>query len=117
MKKIILKTFIYCVVLISLFFSCSEEPSLLGAWERYYIDMNGNNVRSVAIFSDKFQSISMYNSTTGEFIYSNGGTWELNGNVITEEIEFDTKNPARVGEIISFEIDLTENTLAIANAK
>ena len=59
----------------------------------------------------------MYNATTGEFIYSNGGTWELNGNVITEEIEFDTKNPARVGEIVSFEIDLTENTLAVANAK
>ena len=116
MEKIILKTYIYSLVLISLFFSCSEEPSLLGAWERYYIDMNGTNVRSVAIFSDKFQSISMYNATTGEFIYSNGGTWELNGNVITEEIEFDTKNPARVGEIVSFEIDLTENTLAIANA-
>ena len=117
MKKLILKTSIYYLVLISLFFSCSEAPSLVGAWERYYIDMNGTNVRSVAIFSDNFQSISMYNATTGEFIYSNGGTWELNGNVITEEIEFDTKNPARVGEIVSFEIDLTENTLAVANAK
>ena len=117
MEKIILKTYIYYVVLISLFFSCSETPSLVGAWERYYIDMNGTNIRSVAIFSDKFQSISMYNATTGEFIYSNGGTWELNGNVITEEIEFDTKNPARAGEIVSFEIDLTENTLAVANAK
>ena len=117
MKKIILKTCIYYVALISLFFSCSEAPSLVGAWERYYMDMNGTNVRSVVIFSDKFQSISMYNAKTGEFIYSNGGTWELNGNVITEKIEFDTKNPARVGEIVSFEIDLTENTLALTDAK
>jgi len=56
MKKLILKTSIYYLVLISLFFSCSEAPSLVGAWERYYDDDNGNTIRSVVIFSEKLMT-------------------------------------------------------------
>ena len=52
----------------------SQSP--VGAWERYFEDENGNEIRSVVIFSEKFQSIAMFNSKTGEFIYSNGGTWK-----------------------------------------
>ena len=104
------------ITLLFTIFSCSESPSLIGAWERYYTNNSGANVRSVVIFSEKFRSIAMYDATSGEFIYSNGGYWELNGDVITETIEFDTNNPHRVGEIVSFEIEINKNTLSIADA-
>ena len=68
-------TFISMLILISLY-SYAQTP--IGAWERYYDDENGNSIRSVVIFSEKFQSIAMYNAKSGEFIYSNGGTWEFN---------------------------------------
>ena len=45
----------------------SQSPT--GAWERYFQDENGTEIRSVVIFSEKFQSIAMFNAKSGEFIY------------------------------------------------
>ena len=101
------------LILINLF-SYAQSP--VGAWERIYDDEDGNNIRSVVIFSEKFQSIVMYNSKTGEFIYSNGGTWELNGNMMTEKVEFDTANSERVGDELTFEVIITNNSLSIPDA-
>ena len=98
------------LILINLF-SYAQSP--VGAWERFYDDEDGNNIRSVVIFSEKFQSIVMYNAKTGEFIYSNGGTWELNGNMMTEKVEFDTANSERVGDELTFEVLITNNSLSI----
>ena len=101
------------LILINLF-SYAQSP--VGAWERFYDDEDGNNIRSVVIFSEKFQSIVMYNAKTGEFIYSNGGTWELNGNIMTEKVEFDTANSERVGDELTFEVIITNNSLSIPDA-
>ena len=101
------------LILINLF-SYAQSP--VGAWERFYDDEDGNNIRSVVIFSEKFQSIVMYKAKTGEFIYSNGGTWELNGNMMTEKVEFDTANSERVGDELTFEVIITHNSLSIPDA-
>ena len=85
----------------------SQSP--LGAWERYFENEKGTEIRSVVIFSEKFQSIAMFNAKSGEFIYSNGGTWELNGNMMTEKVEFDTQNSERVGEIATFKVEISED--------
>lgn len=117
MKKHIHKTkftlTLSVLILINLF-SYAQSP--VGAWERFYDDEDGNNIRSVVIFSEKFQSIVMYNAKTGEFIYSNGGTWELNGNMMTEKVEFDTANSERVGDELTFEVIITNNSLSIPDA-
>ena len=89
----------------------SQSP--LGAWERYFENENGTEIRSVVIFSEKFQSIAMFNAKSGEFIYSNGGTWELNGNMMTEVVEFDTANSERVGNVITFEVTITNDKLSL----
>lgn len=106
-------TVISMLILISLY-SYAQTP--IGAWERYYDDENGNSIRSVVIFSEKFQSIAMYNAKSGEFIYSNGGTWELNDNMITEKVEFDTANSERVGDIVTFEVKITNDSLSLPDA-
>ena len=92
----------------------SQSP--VGAWERLYLDENGTEIRSVVVFSEKFQAISMFNSKSGEFIYSNGGTWELNGNMMTEKVEFDTQNSERVGEIATFKVEISEDKLSLPDS-
>ena len=114
------KKFINCKSLLfglSLFMNIqmfSQSP--LGAWERYYQDENGAEIRSVVIFSEKFQSIAMFNTKSGEFIYSNGGTWELDGNMMTELVEFDTANSERVGNVVTFEVTITKDKLSITES-
>jgi hypothetical protein len=43
----------------------------------------------------------------------NGGTWKLNGNMMTEKVEFDTGNAERVEEVVTFEVELTDSSLSI----
>ena len=117
MKKHILKikfTLTLSVLILINLFSYAQSP--VGAWERFYDDENGNNIRSVVIFSEKFQSIAMYNAKSGEFIYSNGGTWKLDGNMMTEKVEFDTANSERVGDVLTFEVKITNDSLSIPDA-
>ena len=99
------------ILILANLFSYAQSP--VGAWERYYNDENGNTIRSVVIFSEKFQSIAIFNANSGEFIYSNGGTWELNGNMMTEKVEFDTANSERVGNVITFEVTITNDKLSL----
>ena len=106
--------FLLIVSLSSNLWCFSQNP--IGAWERYYEDEKGTNIRSVVIFSEKFQSIVMFNADSGEFIYSNGGTWELNENMMTEKVEFDTANSERVGDIVTFKVEITNNKLSLPDA-
>ncbi|WP_421878671.1 hypothetical protein [Marinoscillum sp.] len=89
------------------------RPITIGAWERTYQDEAGQQVRSVVIFADGYQSIANYNALTGAFISTNGGSWVLEGNTMTETVEFDTKTPERVGTEVKFEVAITDSTLAI----
>ena len=91
MKKI-LSLIIFTLLSISI-----NAQSFIGAWERYHNSEKGEELKSVVIFSDGYQSISTYNVKTGKFIYSNGGTWTLKDDNITEKVEFDTNNSERVG--------------------
>ena len=58
----------------------------------------------------------MYNAKSGDFIYSNGGTWDLKGNIMTEKVEFDTANSERVGDIVTFEIKITNDKLSLPDS-
>lgn len=84
--------------------------SLEGAWEAT-TEQDGRTVRNVVIFSKNHQVATYYDAETGAFISTNGGSWRLEGNQLSETVEFDTKTPERVGSMGVFEIELTENEL------
>ena len=111
MKKILF-LIIYIFII-----NINNSQSLIGAWERNHVSENGTDLKSVVIFSDGFQAISTYESKTGRFIYSNGGTWKLEGNNMTETVEFDTKNSERVGSKVKFQINLNNNSLSIIGSE
>ena len=100
------------LITILLFSFDLNSQSLIGAWERIKVNESGIKKKQTVIFSSNgFQSISIFNAETGEFIYTNGGTWALNGDDLTEKVEFDTRNPERVGSEGTFKIILKKKSL------
>lgn len=111
MKKIIL--FLICI---SLSFGIKAQ-SFIGAWEGYHNSENGEKLKSVVIFTDGYQVITTSDSKTGKFISTNGGTWKLTGDTMTEKIEFDSKNSERVGTKVSFEVFLNDSIMGIVGSE
>jgi hypothetical protein len=110
MKKII-------VLLICTFLSFGiNAQSVIGAWEGYQTSENGDKLKSVVIFSDGYQVLTIYNADTGKFIHSNGGTWKLEGDTMTEKVEFDTNNSERVGTEVSFEVFINDSIMGIVGS-
>ena len=91
----------------------SKSQSVIGAWEGFHTSENGEKLRSVVIFSDGYQVLTTYNAETGKFIHSNGGTWKLEGDSMTEKVEFHTDNSERVGKEVTFQVTITETALGI----
>lgn len=110
MKKIIL--------LIASIFICSgiNAQSVIGGWERYHTSKTGESLKSVVIFAKGYQVLTTYNAKTGKFIHSNGGTWKLEGDTMTEKVEFHTDNTERVGTEVSFKVIITDNTIEIVGS-
>jgi len=103
-------------ILICTFFSfVLNAQNVIGAWEGYHTSENGKKLKSVAIFTDGYQVISVYEADSGKFVSCNGGTWELDGNTMTEKIEFDSATPERIGTEVSFEVNITDNSLEIVD--
>jgi len=93
--------------------SYSTAQNVIGAWEGISENSEGQKIRNIVIFGDGYQTISKYLVETGEFVSTNGGTWHLDGNMMSERVEFDSANPTRVGSVVTFEIEQTYSTLKI----
>ena len=92
------------------------SQNIQGAWEGKMTDENGNEIRNVVILTDGYQVSTNYDANTGAFISSNGGSWSQDGNQIMEIVEFDTKNPERVGSEVSFEIEMVDGGMRIVDS-
>ena len=90
-----------------------QAQSVIGAWEVNLKSPDGIDLRNVVIFADGYQTISSYDAKTGKFLGTNGGTWKLEGDMMTEKVEFDSKNPERVGEEVTFKIELGSDYFTI----
>lgn len=102
------------LIILLLFSFSMNSQSLIGAWERVQKNDSGILEKQIVIFTTQgYQSISIFNAKTGEFIYTNGGTWDLNGENLTEKVEFDTANPERVGTETIFKIIIDENSINV----
>ena len=111
MKKTIILMF--CIVAS---FAMNAQ-GVIGAWESFTTSENGDKLRNVVIFADGYQVLTTYDATTGKFIHSNGGTWKLEGDMMTEKVEFHTDNSERVGAEVSFKVLITDNTLQIVGSE
>ncbi len=106
MKKVL--TLLNCYFVCTLLFAQSIE----GAWQATS-DFDGQKVKSIAIFSNGFQVLAVFDAESGAFMFSNGGMYRIEGNQMTETVEFNTAESEEVNKEHSFEISLTENELSI----
>ncbi len=111
MKKIVL-----LVICTFLCFGMHAQ-SVIGAWEAYHTSESSEKLKSVVIFSEGYQVLTIHNATTGKFIHTNGGTWKLEGDIMTEKAEFHSDDPERVGKETSFKVVVSETTLEIIGNK
>ena len=107
-----MKNITLCLICIVLSYT-TKAQSFIGAWERDHTSVTGEELKSVVIFSDGYQVISTYEANTGKFISTNGGTWSLDGDTMTEKVEFDTNNPDRVGTEIQFKVFISDSIMGI----
>ena len=74
----------------AIIFSISlQAQSLIGAWEASTVK-DGKQLRNVVIFADGYQAATYYDAETGAFVSTNGGTWQLDGNTLTETVAMPT---------------------------
>lgn len=92
------------ILLILLTLSISAQNPV-GAWT-WNQTIDGKDLKGVVIFSEDYQAATWYDAETGAFSETNGGSWKLEGSTMTEVVEFDSKRPERVGQTVSFEIEL-----------
>ena len=99
---------IFCVLTFGI-----NAQSFIGAWESYHTSENGDQLKSVVIFGDGYQVIATYDLKTGKFIRTEGGTWQLAGDTMTETVEFDSKYPEKVGKEVSFKVFINDSIMGI----
>lgn len=105
------------ILLVCIFLSLGiHAQNIIGAWESYTTSTDGEKLRNVVIFADGYQVLTTYNANTGAFIHSNGGTWSLEGDIMTEQVEFHTDKPERVGNKVRFKVVITDTTLQIVGS-
>ena len=109
-----MKKILFLLICISLSFGMNAQ-SFIGAWENYHTSDKGQELKSVVVFSDGFQTITTYDAKTGKFIYTNGGSWKLEGDMMTEKIEFDSDNSERVGTEVSFKVAISDSIMEIVD--
>ncbi len=83
------------------------SQNLIGAWE------TGDKETSVLTFTKAYYVFTTYNSESGAFISTQGGSWSLEGLQLKQEIEFNSKAAEKVGTTAQWEIKIFEDSLYI----
>ncbi|MBP0905718.1 membrane or secreted protein [Mariniflexile gromovii] len=104
------------LLIVTLFSLGSQAQNPIGAWESFSTSESGDKLKNVVIIADGYQVMTTYNATTGKFISTNGGSWQLDGDMVTGKAEFDTANPELVGKEIKFKVKISDNNIEIVNS-
>lgn len=104
------------VLLLVFGFIQGHAQSTLGAWEGIYGEPGKKSIKISVIVADGYLVTTVYDTNTGAFLGTSGGSWERNGNKVTEKVEFDSNRPERVGTSNTYELEFTENTIRMSNS-
>ena len=94
----------------------SNAQNIIGAWESISTAKADDQMKIVVIYTEGYKVLTAYNSKTGKFIGTTGGSWKLNGDTLTEKIEFDSGLSERVGLETNNKVTITDSTITTANS-
>lgn len=92
-----------------------HAQGIIGAWESHSISENGDPLKTVRIFVDGYHVSTTFHDLTGSFVVTHGGSWYLEGDVLTEKIEFDTNNSERVGTEVRHKVKIETHEIEIGD--
>lgn len=106
-----MKTLLLIASLVSpIYSSQKDDVTIMGAWTQ-----NEKDVTQSRIYANGFFSVSTYHVEKKVFAGTYGGKYKMEDNKITETIEFDTKNPERIGLEQVYNFKITKNKLTFSN--
>ncbi|TKD59155.1 membrane or secreted protein [Flavobacterium sp. ASW18X] len=108
------KSILLFILLVGVF--KANAQSTLGAWEGIYGEPGKKSIKISVLVADGYLVTTVYDTNTGAFIGTSGGSWERDGNLVTEYVEFDSNNPERVGTKNTYELEFTANTIRMSNS-
>ena len=105
------KSMLFLLLISFSLFNYSQD--IIGAWESSYLSDTDDPLKSVVIIADGYKVLTTYNAKTGKFINTSGGSWRLEGDMMTEKVEFDSSNPERVGTESNFKVRISKTEIEI----
>jgi hypothetical protein len=107
MKKVIGTWLLICAMMPLLSYKpVLPAPSFAGAWG--YGTLTD---RTVMIVADNVFAVARYDEAGKKFMGSWGGTWSLAGDTLTRNIEWDSRDSARVGTQLIQKINIADDIL------
>ncbi len=106
------------IILLLVSFFCVQSifsQGIEGAWKWESTDESGKAMTGVVIIMNGFQVATWYDLENKEFIKTNGGTYRIDGDVMTETVEFDSADTSIVGETVSFRIQVTNDVFKLVD--
>ena len=106
-----MKTLLLLTFLVSAIYSPEKDDvTIIGSWTQ-----NNKGVTQSRIYANGFFSVSSYNLEKKEFMGTYGGKYKIEESKMTETIEFDTKNPERIGLDQVYNLKISKNKLTFSN--
>jgi len=94
------------------------KEAMLGAW--IAAEVNGeaipddSEVKTVRIISEDYTMSTTYNLKEKQFISSDGGSWEVEGNKLSGSIDFNTDDSSSVGTTFTYTVEMPDkNTFKV----
>jgi len=103
MKKLL------CLIAVMVTGIAYAADPVTGSWES---QDNGTTVSR--IYADGFFSVAIYSDGGKQFVGTFGGKYTLKDNQLTEVIEFDTRNPERIGTQQTASVTLANGQLSLS---
>lgn len=104
MKK---QLYVFWIFVLSLGFVSPTFCQLKGAWKQTSAD----GKTTMLICTGDYLMVSCY--TEKEFLYTEGGTYNLTGGTLTYKSEFNSVDTSKVGKTLSFKITVSGNKLSV----
>lgn len=99
------------VIVLSITHAYAQTTDLIGAWQT-----GTPENETTLICSEKYFSIAIYDVKNKKFIGTYGGSYVMNGNRVTAQIEFNSMNPEQVGNEYDGELTIKDGKLLLEDA-
>lgn len=107
MKQIVLLLLGMAVV------SLGNAQDLFGAWEGNHSSETGAKLTTILIFAEGYNVKTTFETQTGKFVATKGGSWRSSDGTLIEKIEFDSNDPESVGTEARYAFSITGLDLKI----